>query len=147
MLKTAAFEIQQLGFVVLGIVGSFVGLTLVVLVVVYLDGSGDPWRLQRLCEADPGAVFAGGDRLLVDAPQIRFLGGFVSVLANLWPGFCSRIVRDREAQLRAAILDRVSRVEEAGGIRAVKATLNMGFRPPLTRPVDPALDRVPGKER
>ncbi|MCB9694111.1 MAG: dihydrodipicolinate synthase family protein [Alphaproteobacteria bacterium] len=112
-----------------------------------VDGSGDPWRLQRLCDVDPGAVFGGSDRLLVDAPQIRFLGGFVSVIANLWPDFCIRILRNREDQLRAALLDRVATVEAAGGVRAMKATLGMGCRAPLIRPDESGLDRIPARER
>lgn len=112
-----------------------------------VDASGDPWRLQRLCEADPGAVFAAADRLLADAPQIRFLGGFVSEIANLWPGFASRILKDREEQLRAALLDRIASVEEAGGVRAIKAELGHGFRPPLNRPPEAVLERIPNRER
>lgn len=112
-----------------------------------VDASGDPWRLQRLCEADPGAVFAAADRLLADAPQIRFLGGFVSEIANVWPSFASRILRDQEEQLRAALLDRVASVQEAGEVRAIKALLGQGFRPPVIRPDPAALERIPSRER
>lgn len=111
------------------------------------DLSGDPWRLQRLCEADPGAVFAGNDGLMPDAPQVRFLGGFVSEMANLWPDFCNRIVCQGQEQLRAALLERVACLEEAGGVRAIKAELGMGFRSPMIAPEPEALVRVPSRER
>lgn len=112
-----------------------------------LDVSGDPWRLQRLCEADPGSIFAGGDRLTADAPQVRFLGGFVSALANLWPAFCVRLLKQREEQLRSALLERATAIEEAGGLRAIKAELGMGFRAPLLAPPFEKLERIPPRER
>lgn len=111
------------------------------------DRSGDPWRLQRLCEADPGAVFAGNDALQPDVPQIRYLGGFVSDMANLWPDFCHRIVCRGQEQLRAALLDRVAALHEAGGVRAIKAELDMGFRPPVIAPDPHRLERLPARER
>jgi 4-hydroxy-tetrahydrodipicolinate synthase len=97
------------------------------------DSSGDTFRLQRTSGADPGAVYAGGDALLSQLRKVRLLGGVVSVLGNVWPGFCQRLLRGEE-QLDAALADRLARVRSAGGPRALKALLGMGFRAPLLAP-------------
>jgi dihydrodipicolinate synthase/N-acetylneuraminate lyase len=103
------------------------------------DSSQDLWRLRRLAASDPGAVYAGGDRILAEAPQIRQLAGFISAIANAWPSFCLRLFRDSEHQLEDALLDRVNRVGHAGGLRALKSLLRMGCRAPLVEPPDEAL--------
>lgn len=110
------------------------------------DSSGDPWRLQRLCDADPGAVYAGGDRILAEASQIRFLGGFISGIGNLWPKFCLRVFKQRESQLTDALLDRVNQVAAAGGLRALKSAMGWGFRAPVIAPRHDLASRLPPME-
>lgn len=111
------------------------------------DSSADPWRLQRLCEADPGAIYAGGDRILAQASQIRFLGGFVSGIGNLWPEFCLRVFKNREEQLNEALMERVNLVRAAGGLRGIKSALGWGFRAPLVEPDPDAAMAIPPRER
>ena len=103
------------------------------------DGSEDPYRLRRMSKADPGVIFAAGDRLLAQAPKMAELGGFVSAIANVWPSFCLRLFRSGEAQLEDALVDRVNRVRRAGGLRALKSLLRMGCRAPLVEPADDVL--------
>lgn len=110
------------------------------------DASGDIHRLQRLCDADPGAVFASDDRILARARRIRTLGGFVSAIGNVWPSFCARVYRKGESQLDDALADRVARLRKAGGIRAMKSLLRMGCRGPLVAPPDEALEGLPPTE-
>jgi dihydrodipicolinate synthase/N-acetylneuraminate lyase len=111
------------------------------------DSSGDIWRVQRLSDADPGAIFAGSDRVLAEAARVRFLGGFVSALGNLWPEFCLRVFKGREEQLGEALLDRVNQVRDAGGPRAIKAALGMGCRAPLIEPDPLRVGALPPRER
>lgn len=103
------------------------------------DSSKDIWRLRRLAEADPGAIYAGGDRIMSEASRMPALGGFVSTIANAWPSFCLRLFREGERQLDDALLDRVNRVRHAGGLRALKSMLRMGCRAPLIEPEDERL--------
>ena len=110
------------------------------------DSSEDPYRLRRVSRDDPGAVFAGGDRLLASAPKIPGLGGFVSGIANAWPSFCLRLFRSGEQQLEDALVDRVNGVRRAGGLRALKSLLRMGCRAPLGEPADEALVGLPPAE-
>ena len=112
-----------------------------------LDSSSDIYRLQRLCDSDPGAMYASGDILLADAAQIRCLGGFVSTIGNLWPSFCRRVYQERQDELRDALRDRVNILRRAGGIRAIKAELSMGHRAPLIAPPQARMERVPARER
>lgn len=112
-----------------------------------MDGSGDPYRLQRACDADPGAVYAAADRLLRDASHTRFLGGLVSSIANLWPSFVQRILREQDHDLEDALISRLNGLERAGGLRAIKALLNMGHRSPLGRPDFELLADLPDPER
>jgi len=111
------------------------------------DSSGDPWRLQRLCESDPGAIYAGGDRILAQASQIRFLGGFISSIGNLWPEFCMRVFKGREEQLTDALIERVNLVRAAGGLRGIKAALGWGFRSPLVEPEYEVAAAIPPREQ
>lgn len=111
------------------------------------DSSGDAFRLQRLSTSDPGAIYAGGDRVMLEASRIRFLGGFISAIGNLWPEFCVRLFKGREEQLGDALLERVAKVRDAGGLRAIKAELGMGFRAPLIEPDASALAAIPARER
>lgn len=111
------------------------------------DSAADPFRLQRLCDADPGAVYAGGDRILAEASRIRFLGGFISGIGNLWPEFCLRVFKGREEQLTDALLDRVAKVRDGGGLRALKAELGMGFRSPMIAPDPSLVAQIPARER
>lgn len=97
------------------------------------DSSGDAFKVQRLSRQDPGAVFAGGDRMLPQARRIQQLGGVISALANAWPDLCLRLLRG-EDQLDEAMVGRVNRVRAAGGLRALKAVLGMGCRAPLPCP-------------
>lgn len=110
------------------------------------DSSGDVYRLQRLCDADPGAVFAGGDRILAQVRRIRTAGGFISALGNVWPSFCTRLYRKGEDQLEDALADRVARLRRAGGLRAMKALLGMGCRGPMLAPPPEALEGLPPAE-
>lgn len=110
------------------------------------DSSADIYRLQRVCDGDPGAVFAGGDRILGKVPKIRTCGGFISGIGNVWPSFCLRVFRKGEAQLEEALLDRVARLSRAGGLRAMKSLLRMGCRAPLLAPPDEALEGLPPSE-
>jgi len=109
------------------------------------DSSADTFRLQRTSAADPGAVFAAGDALLSQLRKVRLLGGVVSVLGNVWPAFCHRLLRGEE-QLDAALVDRLARVRAAGGPRALKALLGMGARAPLGPPRPEQLLGLPESE-
>ncbi|MEZ4237620.1 MAG: dihydrodipicolinate synthase family protein [Myxococcota bacterium] len=111
-----------------------------------LDASEDVHRLRRVAAADPGAVLAGGDRMLAAAPRIPNLGGFISSIANVWPSFCLRLFRSGESQLEDALVERVNRIHAAGGLRALKALLRMGCRPPLIEPLDAELIGLPPAE-
>ena len=111
-----------------------------------VDDSEDVWRLKRLAEQDPAAVHAGGDRILAKVTEMNGIAAFVSVLANAWPSFCLRLFRAGEHQLEDAMVERVNRVERAGGIRALKALLRMGCRSPLVEPHDDALMGLPTAE-
>ena len=109
------------------------------------DDSGDIYRLKRTCERDPGAVYASRDRLLGEAQTIEQCAGFVSVLANAWPSFCTRVFRGDD-NLNEALVERVNRTRAAGGVPALKGLLRMGCRAPLTA-VDPTrLERLPPSE-
>jgi 4-hydroxy-tetrahydrodipicolinate synthase len=103
------------------------------------DGSEDPYRLRRMAAADPGVVYASGDRMLAQAPRMPALAGFVSSIANAWPSFCLRLFRSGEQQLEDALVERVNRVRRAGGLRALKSLLRMGCRAPLVEPADDTL--------
>lgn len=111
-----------------------------------LDASGDPFRLQRACDADPGAVFAANDRILRDAPTTRFLGGLVSSLVNLYPSFVRRLLDGEDQALDDALIQRLNALEQAGGLRATKALLRMGHRSPLIPPDPDALGELPPAE-
>lgn len=111
------------------------------------DASGDPYRLQRACDADPGAVFAANDGLLRDASDTRRLGGLVSSIVNLWPSFVQRILREKDHDLEDALIGRLNALESAGGLRAIKAMLGMGHRSPLGRPDYEKLADIPEPER
>jgi hypothetical protein len=73
------------------------------------------------------------------------LAGFVSVLANAWPGFCLRVWRG-DQDLGRAVVERHAKVQEAGGVRALKSLLRMGCRPPLVAPPDARLMGLPAAE-
>ncbi len=110
-----------------------------------VDASDDPWRLGRLAAAHPGEVWAADDRGLVDLQGLTGLAGFVSVLANAWPGFCLRVWRgDRD--LGRAVMERHAKVEQAGGVRALKSLMRMGCRSPLVTPPDGRLMGLPAAE-
>lgn len=111
-----------------------------------VDAGEDPWRLRRMARQDPGAILAGGDRLLATAARTPDLGGFVSEIANAWPAFCLRLFRSRESQLEVALVDRVNGLQQAGGLRALKSLLRMGCRAPLIEPPDDALAGLPVAE-
>ena len=111
-----------------------------------MDASRDRWRVERLARDHPGSIFAGGDRLLPAAGDIEALGGFVSAIANAWPSFCLRLVREGDHHLEDALVERVTRVDRAGGLRALKALLSMGCRAPLLAPQTAALDGLPPAE-
>lgn len=104
-----------------------------------LDASQDVYRLRRMAASDPGKVFALGDAVLGEGASIEHLAGFVSVIGNVWPSFCLRLLRSSEQQLGLALLDRVNRVRKAGGFRALKALTRMGCRAPMLEPADEAL--------
>ncbi|MEQ1508110.1 MAG: dihydrodipicolinate synthase family protein [Myxococcota bacterium] len=110
------------------------------------DSSEDPHRLRRMAALDPGAVLAGGDKMIGTAPRIPNLGGFISAIANVWPSFCLRLFRSGESQLEDALVDRVNRIRAAGGLRALKALLRMGCRAPLIEPLDAELIGLPPAE-
>jgi dihydrodipicolinate synthase/N-acetylneuraminate lyase len=110
-----------------------------------LDASEDVWRLQRTARARPGFVLAGGDRVLTVVRDLP-LRAVVSDLANAWPSLVLRALRENEADLGDALLDRVSQVRRAGGARALKALLRMGSRRPLVAPGDEMLEGLPVAE-
>lgn len=111
-----------------------------------MDASEDIWRIRRVAELDPGAVIAGGDRLLPQITSVPGVTAFVSSVANAWPDLCLRILRQQEHQLLDALVDRVNQLERAGGIRALKSLLRMGCRSPLIEPPDDALMGLPPAE-
>lgn len=104
-----------------------------------VDGGGDVYRLERMSKQDPGAIWAKGDQVLPAVAKMGTLAGFVSVIANVWPSFCLRLFRSGEHQLEVALVERLNRVERAGGIRALKALTRMGCRAPLPEPADELL--------
>lgn len=109
------------------------------------DASEDPFRVKRLVADDPGAIFASGDRVLMQASRLEGIGGVVSTLVNAWPALALRIHRG-ENQLADALMERIHLVKRAGGLRALKGLLDMGCRWPLP-PVEPsALKGLPPKE-
>ncbi|MBX2800323.1 MAG: dihydrodipicolinate synthase family protein [Myxococcales bacterium] len=111
-----------------------------------MDASEDPWRVRRLAKEDPGAIVACGDALLSRVGDVAGVPGFVSTLANAWPSLCLRLFREREGQLEEGMAERVNRVRDAGGIRALKAVLRMGCRAPLLPPSDDVLTTLPAAE-
>ncbi len=111
-----------------------------------MDASEDIWRIRRLADLDPGAVVAGGDRLLPRIASVPGITAFVSSIANAWPALCLRIFRQQEHQLQDALVDRVNQLERAGGGRALKSLLRMGCRAPLLAPPDDALLGLPPAE-
>jgi dihydrodipicolinate synthase/N-acetylneuraminate lyase len=114
-------------------------------VVGMVDQSGDPWRLKRLAQASPNTVWAANDRAMETIRPIEGLAGFVSVLANAWPSFCVR-VWSGETELAPALVERAVKVEQAGGLRALKSLLRMGCRAPMIEPNDDALAGLPSAE-
>jgi len=110
-----------------------------------VDATGDRYRVRRLSAAHPDAVLVSNDALLADA-DLGPLNGVVSTIANVWPAFCLRIAKERDADLSDALADRVHRIQRAGGIRAMKALLHMGCRSPLLEPPDEALVGLPPAE-
>jgi 4-hydroxy-tetrahydrodipicolinate synthase len=102
-----------------------------------LDASDDRWRLERLVGEHPGEVWVADDRGLA-RPRPHGVAGFVSVLANVWPTFCLRVWRG-EKGLEQAVVERFAKVEQAGGVRALKSLLRMGCRAPLVAPADARL--------
>jgi len=111
-----------------------------------LDASGDAHRVRRLSKSDPGAIFVGNDRIMSQASAMPTAGGFVSEIANIWPGFCKRIYRDREQQLEDALHERIGALTRAGGLRAMKAMLGMGCRRPLPAPDRAQWEGLPESE-
>ncbi len=109
------------------------------------DGSGDAFKVQRLSRQDPGAVFAGGDRMLSGTRRIQQLAGVISSLANAWPDLVLRLLRG-EDQLDEAVVERVNRVRAAGGLRALKTALGMGCRAPLPAPSAELMAALPATE-
>lgn len=111
-----------------------------------LAGSEDPHRVARAARATPHAVYATSDRLLVQARRVPELRGCVSTLANAWPSFCRRLFQSGEAQLEDALTERLHRVHEAGGLRALKALLRMPCRAPLVEAAPGATVGLPAAE-
>jgi dihydrodipicolinate synthase/N-acetylneuraminate lyase len=110
------------------------------------DSSGDTFRLKRLADSDPGTVYAGGDKILGQAKKIEGIAGFISALGNVWPSFCLR-VWNGEADLESALQERVAKVKRAGGLRAMKAVLGMGFRLPMLAPPQDLVDSIPPRDK
>jgi dihydrodipicolinate synthase/N-acetylneuraminate lyase len=110
------------------------------------DSSGDLFRLKRMSSQDPGAIYAGGEAILVQARQIPQLAGFISGLGNVWPNLCMRIYKKGELQLEEALTERATRIRKAGGLRAMKALLGMGCRMPLPEPEPEQLEGLPPAE-
>jgi 4-hydroxy-tetrahydrodipicolinate synthase len=123
----------------------FASLRAAQLVVGLHDASDDPYRVARLAAAAPGVVHAVGDRVATEVRGVPGLAGVVSSLVNVWPGFCLRLYRKGE-HLDLALVDRVNRVRDAGGLRALKSLLRMGCRAPLAEPLDDALVGLPPSE-
>lgn len=111
-----------------------------------LDAAGDPFRLQRTCDVDPGAVYAANDRILRDASTTRFLGGLVSSLVNLYPSFVRRLLDGDDQALDDALIQRLNALERAGGLRATKSLLRMGHRSPMVPPDYEAMGDLPPPE-
>ncbi|MEO0604090.1 MAG: hypothetical protein AAF211_21815, partial [Myxococcota bacterium] len=111
-----------------------------------LDDSRDRFRVARLAQLAPGGVMAGGDDLLPDLLEVPGLHAFVSILANLWPAFVLQLVRDRDAAMGQAWVERAQRVRAAGGLGAVKSLLSMGCRGPVLAAPDDALRGLPAAE-
>ncbi|MCA9493500.1 MAG: dihydrodipicolinate synthase family protein [Myxococcales bacterium] len=111
-----------------------------------VDAGGDVYRLERMANEDPGVIWAKGDAVLPTAARSTQLAGFVSVIANVWPSFCMRLFRSGEHQLEVALVERLNRVERAGGIRALKALTRMGCRAPMIEPADELLMGLPPAE-
>ena len=109
------------------------------------DSSGDVFRLRRLCSQDPGAVYAGGDRLLGEANDIDDCAGFISLIGNAWPTFAKRIL-EGAPDLDEALTDRLNRLRRAGGLRAIKSLLRMGCRSQLIAPPRELIDALPAAE-
>ena len=110
------------------------------------DCSGDFHRVRRLSNSDPGAVFVGNDRTMSQSASLATTGGFVSEIANVWPNFCRRIYKAREHQLEDALNDRIGDLGRAGGLRAMKAMLNMGCRLPMPAPQRADWEGLPAAE-
>ena len=110
------------------------------------DSSGDIFRLRRLAAADPGSIWAGGDLILPEARGVPGLAGFISAAGNVWPSLCVRIWKKGEAQLGEALTERVSKLQEAGGLRAMKALLGMKGRMPLPESQAPQLEGLTAAE-
>ena len=109
------------------------------------DSSRDVFRLKRLCKAEPNLIYAGGDKILGQVRSVHGCAGFVSEMANAWPGFCKRVL-EGDAALDEALIDRVNRVRLAGGHRAIKTLLRMGCRLPLGAPDRTLVDGLPASE-
>ena len=63
----------------------------------------------------------------------------------MWPGFCLRVWRG-DATLGRAVVERYAKVQQAGGLRALKSLMRMGCRPPLVAPADEQLVGLPPPE-
>lgn len=109
------------------------------------DASEDAFRVKRLVADDPNAIFASGDRVLIQASRLEGVGGVVSSLANAWPSLVLRI-HQGELQLADALMERIHLVKRAGGLRALKGLLDMGCRWPLPPVEKEALEGLPPKE-
>ena len=110
-----------------------------------VDESDDPWRLRRLAQAHPGAVWSCHDGILPTMRELASLGGVVSVAANVWPTFTHRVY-EGDAALQQTMLDRTVRTQRAGGLRALKSLKRFGCRAPLVAPPDEALEGLPPAE-
>ncbi len=110
------------------------------------DDTGDIFKVQRLARRDPSTVYTGDDGILPEARHLPELAGVISTAANTWPDLCLRIYRKGESQLEEAYRNRLAQVRAAGGLRALKAILAMGCRPPLTCPSPTELGGLPASE-
>ena len=112
-----------------------------------VDASGDPHRLRRRVRAHPGAVIAGNDTTLPDAATLPELVASTTRLGNAWPTLCASIHGGRARERVGAFRTRLRAVERAGGIRALKAVLDMPCRLPLVAVEPDRIAGLPARER
>jgi 4-hydroxy-tetrahydrodipicolinate synthase len=107
-----------------------------------LDASGDRYRVRRLVDAHPGAVWITGEGTS-HAHDLRGAAGFVSRVANVYPELAARLYSARDGAVLDAVSQRARGVARAGGVPALKRLLGVHARLPVVGVDETELSRLP----